>query len=81
MGPRETHHRTLLRACTIVGDESVLARHLGVSVGEVVQWLIGTTPIPVDKFLAAVDIVLADKLGHLHTREIDLKKYEYLWSD
>lgn len=81
MGSRETHHRTLLRACTIVGDESVLARHLGVPVEAVVQWLIGTAPIPIDTFLAAVDIVLAHKLGHLHSKQIDLEKYDYLWSD
>ncbi len=81
MGSREIHHRTLVRACTIVGDESVLARHLGVSVGVVVQWLIGTTPVPLDKFLAAVDIVLAHKLEHLRPKEIAPEKYDYFGID
>ena len=71
----------MLRACTIVGDETVLARHLDVSVDLVVGWLIGTTPIPVDKFLRAVDIVLAHKMGHLQRKEINFERYNYLWSD
>ena len=81
MEPKEIHHRTLVRACTLVGDETVLARHLDVPVEVVVQWLIGSAPIPVDKFLAAVDIVLADKLGHLQPKELHPEKYEHLWSD
>lgn len=81
MESRAIHHRTLLRACTLVGDETVLARHLDVPVALVVQWLIGATPVPVDKFLTAVDIVLAHKLGHLQPKELNPERYEHLWSD
>ena len=81
MDPRSTHHRTLVRACVIVGGETVLARHLDAPVELVTEWLIGAVPVPLDKFLSAVDIVLAHNLGHLQPRELDLRKYEHLWSD
>lgn len=81
MDATETHHRTLVRACVIVGGETVLARHLDVPVSLVTEWLIGSAAVPVDKFLSAVDIVLAHNLGYLHPREIDPRKYEHLWRE
>ena len=81
MDAKDTHHRTLVRACVIVGGETVLARHLDVSVSLVTEWLIGSAAVPVDKFLSAVDIVLAHNLGYLHPREIDPRKYEHLWRE
>ena len=81
MDSTSTHHRTLVRACLLVGGETVLARHLDVPVDLVTEWLIGATPVPVDKFLSAVDIVLAHNLGHLQPKEIDFQKYEYLWRE
>jgi hypothetical protein len=81
MGSRETRHRTLVRACTIAGDETVLARHLDAPVETVVEWLIGALPVPLDKFLLAVDIVLAHKAEQIRRRQfrIEQLQQDYDW--
>ncbi|MBV9190277.1 MAG: hypothetical protein JOZ85_07325 [Betaproteobacteria bacterium] len=56
---RETHHRTLMRACLIAGDEVTLASRLHVPLPSLVDWLLGEVPVPVEVFLRAVDIVIA----------------------
>ena len=59
MGYRETYQRVLVRACMIAGDETLLAKSLGVPVPAVVDWLLGDAPVPAEVFLRAVDIVSA----------------------
>jgi DNA-binding transcriptional regulator YdaS (Cro superfamily) len=59
MGTRDTYQRTLTRACLVAGDETALARELGVPVTFVVDWLLGEREVPAEVFLRAVDIVLA----------------------
>ena len=58
MGSRDTYQRTLVRACLVVGDETALARRLGVPLPSLVDWLLGDSPVPADVFLAATDLVL-----------------------
>lgn len=58
MGVRDTYQRTLVRACLVVGDETALARRLGVPLPSLVDWLLGDRPVPADVFLSATDIVL-----------------------
>ena len=60
MGVWATRQRTVLRACAILGDEVALAKHLGVSVSQVVDWILGDVPVPTDNFLQLVDVVLDD---------------------
>jgi hypothetical protein len=55
-----TYQWTLVKACLIVGDELKLAQRLGATVEDVVNWLLGDVPVPMNVFLAAVDIALAD---------------------
>jgi len=43
----------------IAGDEAALARRLGISVGEVVDCLLGDKEMRTSTFLKAVDVVLA----------------------
>jgi len=62
---RDTYQGTLLRACMIAGDESDLARHLGVPAQYVVDWLLGDKPVPPDVFLRAVDLVLGASKQHV----------------
>ena len=59
MGMRDTYQKTLVRACLLAGDETALARRLGVPVPSVVDWLLGDKPVPTEVFLQATDIVLA----------------------
>ena len=54
-----TYQWTLVKACLIVGDEVKLARRLGATLEDVVNWLLGDVPVPANVFLAAVDIALA----------------------
>jgi hypothetical protein len=58
MGTTNTYQKTLLKACTVAGDETALAEKLGVPASNVIDWLLGDVPIPTDMFLRAVDIVL-----------------------
>jgi hypothetical protein len=58
VGTRDTYQRTLLKACIITGDETLLAEKLAVPVAFVIDWLLGNTSMPPEIFLRAVDIVL-----------------------
>jgi DNA-binding CsgD family transcriptional regulator len=58
MGTRDIYQRTLVRACAVAGDETALAKRLGVPVERLVGWLLGNSALPVDVFLRALDIVL-----------------------
>jgi len=49
----------------IAGDETALAKRLGVPVPAVVDWLLGNRPVPTDIFLRAVDVVLAASKQHV----------------
>jgi DNA-binding transcriptional regulator YdaS (Cro superfamily) len=55
VGTRDTYQKTLLRACVLAGDETSLARQLGVPASTVIDWLLGDKPVPVETFLVAVD--------------------------
>jgi hypothetical protein len=59
MGTRAAYQRTLIQACLITGDETLLAQKLGCSVPTMVDWLLGEREVPIDAFLIAVDIVLS----------------------
>jgi hypothetical protein len=50
--------RTLHRACEVVGGVDALSRHLNVPAAVLARWIGGLEAPPLDKFLAAVDIVL-----------------------
>ena len=52
--------RTLHRACVLLGGIHQLALHLGASDRQVEEWLAGDEDPPMDVFLVAVDVVLAD---------------------
>ena len=67
MGVWATRQRTVLRACAILGDEMALARHLGVSVSQVVDWILGDVPVPTDNFLQLVDVVLDENRKLMET--------------
>ena len=58
MGTRETYRNTLAQACLALGDENALAKKLGLSMEQLLPYLMGTSRIPDDLFLKAVDIVL-----------------------
>ena len=60
MGVWATRQRSVLRACEILGDEVALARHLGIPVVEVVDWILGDVTVPAEHFLRVVDIILVD---------------------
>ena len=60
MGIDGVHVRTLARATLIAGGVDVLALQLGVDPNILGSWLRGEKPPPVDVFLRAVDIVVAD---------------------
>jgi hypothetical protein len=55
----ESDRRMLVQACIVVGDETVLAERLQVSVKVVVDWLLGDAPVPLEVFPSVVDIVLS----------------------
>jgi DNA-binding CsgD family transcriptional regulator len=59
MGTRDIYQRTLVRACVVAGDETALAKKLGVPTERLLGWLLGDTALPIDVFLRALDIVLA----------------------
>jgi hypothetical protein len=50
--------RTLHRACEVLGSLDALSRHLGVPTATIASWIGGVEEPPIDRFLAAVDIVL-----------------------
>jgi DNA-binding transcriptional regulator YdaS (Cro superfamily) len=54
------HAKTLARATRIVGGVDVLALQLGVEPATLGVWLRGEKQPPVEVFLRAVDIVVAD---------------------
>jgi hypothetical protein len=54
------HVRTLARATLIAGGVDVLALQLGVEPAALGMWLRGEKQPPVEVFLRAVDIVVAD---------------------
>jgi hypothetical protein len=57
---REIHRGTITYALSIVGgNERMLADHLGIRLGELVNYLVGVEEAPTDVFLKAVDVVLA----------------------
>lgn len=58
MGTRDIYQRTLARACVVAGDETALARKLGVPTERLVGWLLGDGALPTEIFLRAVDVVL-----------------------
>ena len=59
------HERALLRAAGILGGIDLLAEHLRVHPAVLVSWMRGTTEVPQEAFLAAVDIVLERNLDGL----------------
>ena len=59
MGTRDTHLKTLMRACVLVGGEAELARKLEAPEWRVKQWLSGEAAMPETVFLQAVDMVHA----------------------
>ncbi len=65
MGTRDTYQKTLVSACIVAGDETVLARMLHVPVAVMVEYLLGEAPVPTEIFLRAVDVVLAKSRGKL----------------
>jgi DNA-binding transcriptional regulator YdaS (Cro superfamily) len=65
LGTRDTYQRTLVQACMTAGDETELAKRLGVPVPAVVDWLLGHKPVPPEIFLRAVDVVLAASRQHV----------------
>ena len=71
MGTRDTYQKTLLRACVLAGDETSLARRLGVPASTVIDWLLGDKPIPVETSLVAVDLALIKNKEHV----IDVQKF------
>jgi DNA-binding transcriptional regulator YdaS (Cro superfamily) len=71
VGTRAAYQRTLILACQIVGDETLLAAKLGDSVPTVVDWLIGEREVPIDAFLVAVDIVL----GHSNRQVVETRAF------
>jgi hypothetical protein len=54
------HVQTLARAVLIAGSVDILALRLGVPSTTLDAWLRGEEPPPVQAFLRAVDIVVAD---------------------
>ena len=50
--------RTLHRACEVLGSRDALSRQLNVPASTLARWIGGLEQPPLDKFLAAVDIVL-----------------------
>ena len=69
-----TYQRTLIEACNIAGDESVLAIYLHQSPQQVVGWLVGDDPIPVEVFLQAADMVSLTPHSHIENAELFLKQ-------
>jgi DNA-binding transcriptional regulator YdaS (Cro superfamily) len=54
------HVQTLARAVLIAGSVDILALRLGVPPSTLDAWLRGEEPPPIEAFLHAVDIVVAD---------------------
>jgi len=72
MSAGDTYYRTLIDACYIVGDETVLAQRVGYALPMVLDWLMCTKPVPVDVFLKAVDIVLSHSQRHVLNTDVFL---------
>jgi hypothetical protein len=69
--PRDAgiHARTLHRACLILGGIDLLARHLGIPVADLRNWLSGTDQPPEPIFFACVEIVLLHAEGPAQANE------------
>jgi hypothetical protein len=59
MTPGDTYHRTLLQACELLGGATELAKRVRRPTDTVVNWVFGRTPVPLEVFLASVDIIVA----------------------
>ena len=57
MGTERSTQKVLVQALAIAGDESELARRLGVPLMSLVAWLLGEARCPTGVFLAATGIV------------------------
>jgi transcriptional regulator with XRE-family HTH domain len=66
MDERETYRDTLTYALAIANGERELAKHLGVSVAQVVRWLRGDDPIPDRIFHAVLDVVIGSSRQAIH---------------
>jgi DNA-binding transcriptional regulator YdaS (Cro superfamily) len=73
MGIRDTYHLALVRACMVAGDETELARRLGVPVELLVMWLLGDKPVPPEIFLRAVDLVIDSHTEHVEAVRVFLE--------
>lgn len=60
MSTDSVHVRTLARAALIVGSEELLALRLAVDPEVLRRWLQGQQQPPIEAFLRAVDIVVAE---------------------
>jgi hypothetical protein len=73
MSVGDTHHWTsqwiLLRACVVAGDETILAKQLGVPVSSVVNWVLGDARVPTDYLPRAVDIVVGERAKKLQAHK------------
>lgn len=78
MGVRNTYHGTLVRACSVAGDEVALAKALDVPVESVITWLLGETEVPVRVFLGAVDIVLTAQKKQIEDNKKRIDRTEQL---
>ena len=85
MGKRDTYQRAILNARSIAGDETRLAARLNRSVPEVVDWLVGTKPVPVRVFHACVDILNTEYRRRIDRNELFLselrRRNEFLYPD
>jgi hypothetical protein len=62
MPQRETYRKTLEQAAAIAGGELNLSVRLKVPMSILQNWLAGSDAVPDDVFLAAVDLISAEKL-------------------
>jgi hypothetical protein len=74
MDGRDTYRRALIEACGISGDEAALAARLHKPKQLLVEWLLGTAPIPVEVFLEAVDIVIESQKQSVQETERFLQR-------
>jgi DNA-binding transcriptional regulator YdaS (Cro superfamily) len=61
--------RTLERAIGIAQGDDKLAAFLGVTAADLQRWSAGRAPIPLDIFLALVDVVSANQLRRAPLRK------------
>ena len=62
MPQRETYRKTLEQAAVLAGGELNLSVRLKIPVTMLQTWIAGHAPVPDDAFLAAVDVITAEKL-------------------